>query len=75
MWSLRERTDGSIYLTFDKFRRYTYTVPGLWEFVGSQIHVDTPRLVEQNRQAGYLVLNDDEGGVRALVLTEGANYV
>lgn len=75
MWSLRQRNDGSMYLTFDKFRRYTHNLPGLWEFVGSQIHVDTPRLVEMNRRAGYLCCPDDEGGVRALVLTEGVNYV
>jgi hypothetical protein len=75
MWSLRERNDGSMYLTYDKFRRYTHSLPGLWEFVGSQIHVETPRLIEMNRRAGYLVVNDDEGGVRALVLTEGENNV
>jgi hypothetical protein len=75
MWSLRQRNDGSFYLTFDKFRRFTHTVPGLWEFVGSQIHVDTPRLVEMNRACGYECVEDDEGGVRALVLTEGETYV
>ena len=73
MWSLRRKQDGSFYLTFDRERRFTFNLPGRWEWIGSQgatpegiAHVN--RAVKLNRRAGYLVCPDDEGGVRALVL-------
>lgn len=70
MWSLRTKSDSSFYLTYDKFRRFDNNLRGLWEFVGSQESLDTARLVKMNQQTGLLCCNDDEGNVRALVLTE-----
>lgn len=69
MWSLRQRTDGSFYLTYDHYRRYTHNMPGLWEMVGPASKAETTRLVEVNQRAGYLCCSDDEGNVRSLVLT------
>lgn len=68
MWSLRQKENGEFYLTFDKFRRFTYNLRGLWEFVGPQDVAYTAKAVRVNRNAGLLCCNDDEGGVRVLVL-------
>ena len=73
MWSLRQRTDESFYLTWDRFHRYNYNLPGLWELVGPKNKAETTRFVEINRAAGYLCCGDDEGNMRALVLTGDSN--
>ncbi len=70
MWSLRERNDGTFYLTYDGFRRFNNNLRGLWEVIGRQNHLNTAHLVRENQRRGYLCCNDDEGNVRALVLTE-----
>ena len=70
MWSLRVRQDGSMFLTYDKYRRFTFNLRGLWEYVGQQDSLATAKAIAANQKAGYLCCNDDEGGVRALVLTE-----
>ncbi len=69
MWSLRQRNDGSFYLTYDGFRRYTHNMPGLWELVGPRNKAETSKFVDINQSAGYLCCPDDEGNMRALVLT------
>lgn len=69
MWSLRQKQDGEIYLTYDRFRYRSFNDPGLWEIVGPKNKFETTRFVEVNRAAGYLCCPDDEGNMRALVLT------
>ncbi len=71
MFSLRQRQDGSFFLTYDKFRYPDRNVRGLWELVGKQYKLETDRLVKINRKAGYMCCDDDEGNVRALILTDG----
>jgi len=68
MWSLRQRSDGSFYLTFDRTRRFTYSLLGLWEYLGPQDNQLTAHCVRVNEKAGYLCCNDDQGAVRVLVL-------
>ena len=70
MWSLRQKVDGSFYLTYDKFRRHSYRLAGIWEHIGKIGSPGMEKIIEINRSAGYLCANDDEGGVRALVLEE-----
>ena len=74
MWSLKHRLDGSFVLAWDRERRYDHNFPGLWEFVGKASHAETPRLVEANLAAGYMCCIDNEGNVRALVLTREVQY-
>lgn len=68
MWSLRQKQDGTFYLTFDKFRRYTNALRGSWEFIGPQDSAYTTYCVRVNKQAGLMCCNDDEHNVRVLVL-------
>ncbi len=68
MWSLRERKDGTLYLTYDRYRRFTNSLRGIWELVGKQGSTYTDHCVRVNQQAGYFCANDDEGNVRVLVL-------
>jgi hypothetical protein len=70
MWSLRMKEDGTFYLTFDRLHRYTNSLRGIWEWVGSQGMAETARAVRLNERRGYLCANDDEGAVRVLVLTD-----
>jgi hypothetical protein len=69
MWSLREKQDGSFYLTYDKDRWRTRDLRGLWEFVGATESEYTKYCVRVNRKAGLLCANDDQGNTRVLVLT------
>lgn len=69
MWSLRQRPDGTFYLTYDHSRRYsTSQLRGLWELVGPQEVTATNKAVQENKKQGYTHCNDDEGNVRVLVL-------
>lgn len=68
MWSLRERQDGSFYLTFDRSRRYLNGLRGIWEFIGHKDDTMISHYVRTNEKAGLLCCEDDEGGVRVLVL-------
>ena len=68
MWSLRQKADGSFYLTFDRGRRFTYQLRGVWDFVGRADNEHTQKYVRANLQAGYYVLPDDEGSMRMLIL-------
>jgi hypothetical protein len=70
MWSLRERKDGSIYLTYDRDRRGTLQLRGLWEFIGWQSNEYVKYAVMVNESAGHLCCPDDEGAMRVLVLTD-----
>jgi hypothetical protein len=70
MWSLRQRDDGSFYLTYDRYRRFTNSMRGRWEYVGPQDSAYTAMCVRVNKDAGYTCCNDDEGGVRVLVLED-----
>jgi hypothetical protein len=70
MWSLRQRQDGTFYLTFDRERRTTNKLRGLWEYVGKQGLQYTAHAVRANQEAGYYCVNDDEDGVRVLILEE-----
>lgn len=70
MWSLRLRHDNSFYLTFDSSRRRTTLFRGVWELIGPQNNSHTSLSVNANRRAGLLCCNDDEGGVRVLILEE-----
>jgi len=70
MWSLRQKQDGAFYLTYDRSRRLTQDLRGLWEWIGPQGSVHTAHAVLINQQAGLLCCNDDERGVRCLVLED-----
>jgi hypothetical protein len=70
MWSLRQRKDGSFFLTYDRERRFTHNLRGTWEFVGPQGNTYTAKCVRTNSQRGLLCCNDDEGNVRVLVLED-----
>lgn len=70
MWSLRRKQDGSFYLTYDRFRRFSNNFRGIWEYVGPQDNTYTHHCVRVNENAGHLTANDDEGGVRVLVLED-----
>ena len=68
MWSLKVRNDGTLYLTFDRERRYTNSLRGVWVLVGPQAVSYTAHAVRINENAGLFCVDDDEGGVRCLVL-------
>jgi hypothetical protein len=70
MWSLKQKQDGTFYLTYDKFRRFTFNTKGLWEWIGPQNSSHMPHIIRVNESSGHLCCNDDEGNVRALVLEE-----
>lgn len=70
MWSLKEKDDGTIYLTYDRFRWFTNSLRGIWEPVGPIGAVYTNTAIRVNQRAGYLCCNDDEGNVRVLVLED-----
>lgn len=70
MWSLRQKTTGEFYLTYDHSRRFTFNLRGIWEWIGPQGASATAKSISANKQAGYLIANDDEGGVRVLLLEE-----
>lgn len=70
MWTVKQKQDGSFYLTYDKFRRFNPNHRGLWEWVGPQDSAQTAYCVRVNEKAGYICCNDDEGNVRVLVLEE-----
>lgn len=80
MWTIKQDKTG-FYLTFDKTRRFfqyalghhSENLPGQWELIGRTRDVETDYLVRVNQEAGYYCLADDEGGVRALILTEEKN--
>ena len=70
MWTLKQRNDGTFYLTYDRYKRHSHNSRGLWEWVGLQGNSYTDFAVRVNEQAGYVCLNDDEGAVRVLVLED-----
>ena len=70
MWSLRQKSSGELYLTFDRSRRYDTKMRGLWELVGKKDIAYTAKAVRANEANGLLCCNDDEGNVRVLVLTD-----
>lgn len=69
MWSLRKKANGNFYLTYDRERRPSPALPGIWEYIGPGGTVDTQRLIDINSSAGYIWAPDDEGGIRVLILT------
>lgn len=70
MWVLRQKSDGSLYLTFDKFRFVHPQLRGVWQYVGPQGNALTDHCVRMNENMGYYCMNDDEGGVQVLVLED-----
>lgn len=68
MWSLRQKDDGSFYVTYDRDRRYDNRVPGIWELVGPSDLTQTILCVAINRRNGLLCAKDDQGNMRVLVL-------
>lgn len=68
MWSLRQKQSGEFYLTFDRTRRFSNSLRGIWEYVGKQDVAYTAYATKVNEAAGLLCAKDDEGGVRVLVL-------
>jgi hypothetical protein len=69
MWSARQKSDGEVYLTYDRYR-FTRDLRGLWEYLGPKDNTYTAYAVRVNQNAGYLCCADDEGNVRVLVLEE-----
>lgn len=70
MWSLRQKQDGSMYLTYDKFRRFNSGFRGIWELIGPQGNRYTEYCIRVNEGRGLLTCPDDEGHVRVLVLED-----
>lgn len=70
MHSLRQRPDGTFYLTYDRERRFNNNLRGVWEWCGPQESTYTDQCVKVNEEAGLLCCEDDEGNVRVLVCTE-----
>lgn len=70
MFRLKQKPDGTIYLTYDRFYRYSHNMPGRWEIIGPIGTTLTNYCVRVNQKAGYLCCDDDEGQTRVLVLTE-----
>ena len=70
MWSLRLKSNGEFYLTYDRTRRLTQDLRGLWEHIGRKNNSYTDYAIMVNQQAGLLCCDDDEGGVRCLVLED-----
>ena len=71
MWSLRlNEEEGRFCLTYDRNRRHTEALRGVWEFIGLQSNENTLPIARANQANGYLCCEDDEGGVRVLILTE-----
>lgn len=83
MWTLKMRQDKSFYLNYDKTRRFfqdglgyhSLNLPGQWELICHQGQTGTDHIVQVNKNAGYFCVNDDEGGVRALILEYGKENV
>lgn len=70
MWSLRQKTDSSFYLTYDRDRWFNNRLPGIWELVGPKDSPETRHCVEINKRAGLLTADDDQGNSRVLVLED-----
>ena len=70
MFSLRQRKDGSFYLTWDKERYPTNTLRGYWAWIGAKGAVSTEKSIRVNQEMGRLICDDDEGGTRTLILEE-----
>ena len=68
MWVLNQKDDGTVYLHYDHYRRYNYQNRGRWEWMGTQNNAFTDYCAAVNRAAGHIVANDDQNGVRVLVL-------
>lgn len=69
MWVVREKTSGEFYLAYDPTARRNGK-RGLWEWIGAQKDLEIEKYVRANQQEGYIVLKDNEGGVRALILED-----
>jgi len=54
----------------DRPRRVSVDGRGLWVDIGSIGHTGIERVVRTNRAAGLLVVLDEDGNYRALVLTD-----
>ena len=62
---------GNPYLkAIDRPRRVSEDGRGLWVDIGHVSHTGIERVVRTNEAAGYIVLIDDGGTYRALVLTD-----
>jgi hypothetical protein len=68
MWVIKQKKSGEFYLTYDRERRLSYNLRGLWEYICPQDSTQASYLIRVNQEAGYLCCNDDENGVRMLVL-------
>jgi hypothetical protein len=70
MWVLKQKDDGTIYLTWDRFRRMNHNLRGLWEPIGPIDNKYTEMAVRVNKRAGHLCCADDQGNMRVLVLED-----
>jgi len=70
MMSMRQRNDGTFYLTWDRERRFTNNLRGLWVYVGPTNNALTDHCVHVNAQQGLYCLPDDEGNTHCLVLED-----
>lgn len=68
MWRLRQRDDGSVYLTFDKNPNQNSYTRGKWVLIGAKGLPETKSCVNINERHGSICVEDDEGNVRVLVL-------
>lgn len=69
MWVVRQKTSGEFYLSYDPESRRNGK-RGLWEWIGAQKDLEIEKYIRANQQQGYMVLKDNEGGVRAFILED-----
>lgn len=68
MWFLKQKKTGEFYLSRDGYSRFNGNLRGMWEYICQQDGFYASYLVRVNQEAGYLCCNDDENGIRLLVL-------
>jgi len=70
MWVIKQKSDDSFYLTYDRTRSINPNLRGIWEWVGKSDNLYTAHCVKVNEQQGLICAKDDEGNTRVLILTE-----
>lgn len=70
MWVVKQKANKEYYLSYDSEARRRHHERGYWAYICEQSSEVKDRLVRANAANGIICLNDDEGKVRALILTE-----
>jgi hypothetical protein len=70
-YEIHEDRNGQPYLKrVNRFRNVSAEGRGMWAEIGRATDNAINRVIEANERAGYLVLPDDQGYFRILVLTD-----